>query len=230
MSSIFDTDVQYLKGVGERRAAVLKDAGIHTFYDLLRYFPRRYLDRSTVTPIRSLRDGDTVTVVGTIRAKGVVPGKRMQRFEMQVQDESSGTLKCVWFRGFRWISTLFKTGERIAFHGKVQQYGSQFSMTHPDFDKLDSDGPALDTGRIIALYPGSAKLEKVGFNSRTFRRLIYGLFKEHGLEMVDLLPQWLSDQYQLIDGRVALRAIHFPKSQAELSQARERLKIGRAHV
>ncbi len=225
MPQLLDTDVQFLKGVGERRAQVLHETGIHSFFDLLRYYPRRYLDRSTVTPLRALKDGETVSVLATVRAKGIVSGKRSPRFEMRVQDESGGTLKCVWFRSYRWISSLFKTGERLALHGKVQKYGSQFSMSHPDFDKLDSDGPALDTGRIIALYPGSAKLEKVGFNSRTFRRLIYGLFKEHGLEMVDLFPEWLSEQFQLIDGRVALRAIHFPKSQVELSRAKERLKF-----
>ena len=224
--SIFTEDIEYLQGVSPKKAAVLAEAGMHTFRDLLHYFPRRYLDRSTVTAIRDLtEDGPAVTVVGTVRVSGVVPGKRTRRFELIVEDEKGDKMKCVWFQGVNWIPRLFKNGERLAVHGKVQRYGGRFSMTHPEFDKLDAEGPALDTGRIITLYPGSAKLQKAGLTSRTFRRIIYGLFKEHGLKIPDILPPSIQERYDLLDGRVALRAIHFPKSQVELSQARERLKF-----
>ncbi|GIV58557.1 MAG: ATP-dependent DNA helicase RecG [Rhodothermaceae bacterium] len=223
---VFQTSLQFLKGVGPRRAAVLEKAGLHTFHDLLHFYPRRYLDRSTVVPIRRLDDsGAPVTVVGTVRAAGLVPGKNRKRYELIVEDESGGRLTCVWFQGTGWVSKVFKPGDRVAFHGKPQRYGSRFSMTHPDFDKLDEEGPALATGRIIALYPGGAAFQKAGLTSRTFRRVIYGLFKEHGLKLRDPFPAWLREAYDLIDGRVALRAIHFPKSQGELARARTRLKF-----
>ena len=225
-ADILETSLQFLKGVGPRRADVMAAAGLRTYRDLLRYYPRRYLDRSTVTPIRRLDEHmGAVTVVGVVRVGGVVPGKGRKRFELIVEDESGGKLKCVWFQRVGWISKVFKNGERVAFHGKPQKFGSRFSMTHPDFDKLDEEGPSLDTGRIIALYPGSAVFEKIGLTSRTFRRLIYGLIKEHGLEMRDLFPEWLVRDYDLLDGRVALRAVHFPKSRSELERARERLKF-----
>ena len=224
--SIFTEDLQILQGVSPKKAAVLAEGGVHSFRDLLHYFPRRYLDRSTVTAIRDLQENEpAVTIVGTVRVSGVVPGKRTRRFELIVEDEQGDKMKCVWFQGVNWIPRLFKNGERVAVHGKVQRYGGRFSMTHPEFDKLDAEGPALDTGRIITLYPGSAKLQKAGLTSRTFRRIIYGLFKEHGLKIPDILPPWIQERYDLLDGRVALRAIHFPKSQVELSQARERLKF-----
>ena len=224
--SIFTENIEHLDGVGPRKAAALAEGGVHTFRDLLHFFPRRYLDRSTVTAIRDLdENGPAVTVVGTVRVSGIVPGARSRRFELIVEDERGDKMKCVWFQGVHWIGRLFKNGERVAFHGKVQQYGRRFSMTHPDFDKLDDEGPALDTGRIISLYPGSAKFQKAGLTSRTFRRILYGLFKTHGLKIPDLLPAWLREHYDLLDGRVALRAIHFPKSHVELNQARERLKF-----
>ena len=224
--SIFTEDIQRLQGISPKKAAVLAEAGVETFRDLLQYFPRRYLDRSTVTPIRDLQEnGEAVTVVGTVRVSGVIPGKRARRFELIVEDENGDKMKCVWFQGVNWIPRLFKNGERVAVHGKVQRYGGRFSMTHPDFDKLDAKGPALDTGRIITIYPGSAKFQKAGLTSRTFRRILYGLFKTHGLEIPDILPAWIQERFDLLDGRVALRAIHFPKSQVELSRARERLKF-----
>ncbi|MCH8962237.1 MAG: hypothetical protein IH820_13195 [Bacteroidetes bacterium] len=81
--SIFTEDIQILQGVSPKKAAVLAEAGMHSFRDLLHYFPRRYLDRSTVTAIRDLtEDGPAVTVVGTVRVSGVVPGQRTRRFEV----------------------------------------------------------------------------------------------------------------------------------------------------
>jgi ATP-dependent DNA helicase RecG len=226
-TSILDADVAELAGVGERRAAPLRKAGITTPAELLRHYPRRYLDRSTITPIRQLAaGGETVTVVGWVRAKGLVPGRGgKSRLELRVEDESGGVLKCVWFRGAGYLQRLFKVGERFAFHGKVEQYGRAFSMAHPDFDSLDGEGAALDTGRIIPLYPGGAALEKVGLTSRGFRRLIYHTFKEHGLEIPEILPEWMRGRYDLIDGRVALRAVHFPKNDGEIGRARRRLKF-----
>ena len=220
-------EVRYLKGVGEKRADVLADAaGVHTVRDLLHYYPRRYLDRSTVTPIQQLQENnEAVTVVGTVRSASIVPGRNKKRFELIIEDGSGGRMKAVWFRGIRWIRKAFEEDEPVAFHGKVQKYGRTFSMTHPDFDKLSSEGTALDTGRIVSLYSGGAALDRVGLNSKAFRRIIYTLFKEHGLKIPEVFPGWLRDSYDLIDGRVALRAAHFPKSQGELERARHRLKF-----
>ena len=224
--SVLDTDIADLPGVGPRRAEPLREAGVETPLALLRYYPRRYLDRSTITPIRRLASGQTATVVGTVEGKNLVPARGgRSRFEIRVTDASGGTLKCVWFRGANWVQRVFKVGERVAFHGKAEQYGRTMSMAHPDFDKLESDAAALDTGRIIPLYPGGAALERVGMNSRSFRRIIYATFKEHGLELPEILPEWIRQRGEVIDGRVALRAIHFPRDQGELAQAIRRLKF-----
>ena len=227
MSDFLREPVRYLKGVGEQRADVLDEThGIRTVRDLLRFYPRRYLDRSTVTPVRQLREStDSVTVVGTIRAQDVVPGRQQKRFEVIFEDAHGDRMKAVWFQGLWWIRKAFDVGDRVAFHGSVDKYGRRFSMTHPDFDKLESDGAALDTGRIVALYPGGQAMDKVGLTSRKLRRIIYNLFKEHGLKLRETFPDWLVDAHDLMEGRVALRAIHFPKNQRELAQARHRLKF-----
>ena len=223
--SVLDTDIEHLPGVGERRAEPLRKAGVKTYRDLLRYYPRRYLDRSTVTPIRDLAEGmGAVTVVGTVTAKGLVPGRGgRSRFELRVMDESGGTLKCVWFRGANWIHRLYNKGDTYAFHGKAEKYGSQFSLAHPEADKLDDASAALTTGRIVPLYPGGAALEKVGLNSRVFRKLIYGLIKAHGLAIPEVLPASVRERYNLIPGNVALRAVHFPRDTAERGRAVRRL-------
>ena len=220
-----DADIETFPGVGERRAEPLRKAGVKTVGDLFRYYPRRYLDRSTITPIRDLEAGQPVTVVGTVTSNGLIPGRGKARLEVRIMDESGGTLKGVWFRGAQWVGRSFRTGDRVAFHGKPEQYGSTFSIAHPDFDKLDDAAAALDTGRIIPLYPGGAALEKVGLTSRGLRRMIYRAFQTHGLALPEVLPDALRQKHDLIAGNVALRAIHFPKDRAELGRAERRLKF-----
>ncbi|HEX7069653.1 MAG TPA: OB-fold nucleic acid binding domain-containing protein, partial [Rhodothermales bacterium] len=206
MLEAFTIPVQFLKGVGPRRAEALAAAGVVEARDLLWYLPRRYLDRSTVTPIGRIREAaGPVTIVAEVRsARSVERGRGKSRFELRVGD-STGTIDCVWFRSLGWIKNVFRAGDRVAFHGRPQEYGGRYSLIHPDFDRLDADTAALDTGRIIPLYPGGAAFERVGLNSRAFRRIIYHVFKEHGLKMPEVLPEEIRTRRGLLDGRVALR-------------------------
>ena len=217
-------NLQDLPGVGPKRGVVLAEQGVETIRDLLQYYPRRYLDRSRVTPIARIGEVEGgVTVVAKVSSARMIQGRK-GRFEVTLSDDT-GTTKAVWFRSIRWIERVLKPGMRLALHGRAQEFRGRYSFTHPDFDLLDNDAAALDTGRIVALYPGGAALERVGLNSRTFRRVIYGLFKERGLEIPEILPQSIRDRFDLIDGRVALRAIHFPKNNDELKAATRRLKF-----
>ncbi|MCK4271232.1 hypothetical protein KAX22_01190, partial [bacterium] len=95
------TAVQYLKGVGPRRAALLKAVGVETVEDLLSYIPRRYLDRSSVTPIAKLKSNDQATVVGKVETFGFQKGKT-PRFVVILSDES-GFLNCIWFHGLEYL-------------------------------------------------------------------------------------------------------------------------------
>ncbi len=218
--------IQYLKGVGPARADVLAQSGIKSYRDLLHYYPRRYLDHSSVSRVIHLQtEGETVTIIGTVRSVEVVAGRNRQRLEVLIRDDWNGHLKLIWFKGVKWIQKAFAPGYRIAFTGEVSRFGRSWSMVHPDFDRLDEGGPQLSTGRIMALYPGSARLQGVGLSSRSFRNIIYQLIKTRGLEFPHVLPEWVQQRYRLLDGRVALRAIHFPRSHEELEQARYRLKF-----
>ncbi len=224
---MLDTDIERLPGVGRRRAEPLRKTGVATFDDLLRYYPRRYLDRSSVTRIRDLALAEgPVTLVGTVVAHQFVAGPRGRgRFEMRLQDESGGIVKAVWFRGGQWIGQAFSMGARVALHGKAELFGRTYSLAHPDFDLLDEATANLDTGRIVSLYPGGQSMERVGLNSRSIRRLVYGLIKEHGRAIPEVLPEAVRARADLMEGNVAIRAIHFPKDHAELDRALRRLKF-----
>jgi len=225
--SLLRESIQYLKGVGPKRADVLAAEGIRTAADLLALYPRRYLDRTNVVRVADIQAPmPAVTVVGTVqRMRFHARRGRGSRFELTVTDGSGAFLTCVWFQRARAISNLFKEGERIAFHGKVTLFSGRWSMSHPEFDRVDDTGPKLDTGRIIGLYPGHASFDEAGLSSRQVRRILFTWFKEKGAGLEDPLPADLAAEFHLMDGRSARRAIHFPKSREELDAATRRLKF-----
>lgn len=221
---LFDEETQFLKGVGPKRAKVLEELGVENCRDLLHFFPRRYLDHTTVTRVSQL-SSEPATVVGKVIAAREVRGGRRSRFEVRVLDEWGGFISMIWFHGYGWVSSKFASNDRVAFHGKPSRMNGQWTMVHPDFDKLDDAGPKLSTMRILALYPGGIKLDRVGLTSKAFRRIIHNLIKSRGWDIPQVLPDWFASEYDLMDGRVALRAVHFPKDQPELLRARKRLKF-----
>lgn len=219
-----DSLVQYLKGVGPKRAEALESFDVETVEDLLYFFPRRYLDRSTIVPINKLKVDQEATVVGKVMAKGVRKGRRRSYFELVVEDKT-GMLKCRWFRGVRWIKNVFKTGEPIAVSGKVAFFNG-FSMNHPDYDKLGKgEEDPVNTGKIIPLYPGSEKLKRVGLDSRRFRKIYNRVLPKLDGVIPEYLPENIRSEYRLAQIEQALKGIHAPDDQASLDKAKKRLKF-----
>ncbi len=215
-----------LPGVGQKRKEQLAGVEIQTISDLLYYFPRRYLDRSQITPIAKVNPNTETTVIGRIESCGIKRGRKT-RFIIYLFD-GTGYIQCVWFNQVQLWERIFKAGETIAFHGKVAYYGG-LQMVHPDFDKLSDEeslpDQVLNTSAIIALYPSSEALGRVGLDSRGFRRLMKEALKSYG----DLIPESLTPsiigQYQLVPLTTALHQIHFPTSAESLAQAQQRLKF-----
>ena len=219
-----ETSIQYLKGIGPKRGELLNKVNVQTIGDLLAYFPRRYLDRSRITPIRSLKAGDDATVVGKVYSCETIRGRK-SRFVVLVGDKT-GFLHCVWFRGLQYVSGAFQTGETVAFSGKVTLYrGPQ--LVHPEYDKISEDGEndPLHTGRIIPMYPSTEFLGSCGLDSRGFRRIV----REALNRFKDKIPETLSDkicrQHHFVPLTEAYHDIHFPKDQHALARALERLKF-----
>ncbi len=217
-----NTPIKYIRGVGPKRATALATAGIDTVNDLLHYYPRRYLDRTTVKSIHELKKGDQATMVGTVEVCGERQARKRKLFQVVLSD-GTGMITLVWFNGVKYIKNAVQKGDRLAIHGKVEFYNG-FQIVHPDFDKLDSDADPINTGTIIPLYPLTAELKKVRIDHRSFRRIIkeneemFSIIEDHFEESV------LSEQ-KLIPLQTALQHIHFPESRKNLLAAMERLKF-----
>ncbi len=243
--------VQFLKGIGPRKAQALEEIGIRTVLDLLYYLPRRYLDRSTLLTIARLRefaraphgaalpfedaatDDDIrreVTVIGEVRSHRVIGAGRKARFILVLAD-ATGSLQCVWFGGVQYWRRAFQVGETLAVSGEPTLYGSVLQMVHPEVDRIgDRDGTGPEAameeyhGGLVPLYPSSQALARVGLESNGFRRIIASLLRAHGEGLVEYLPPELQHRRGLPDLAAAVRTVHFPSGAGELERARARIK------
>src|SRR6476659_5375983 len=174
--------LQYLKGVGPRRAADLRRAGLSTIEDLLYRFPTRYEDRGHFQTIASLKPGVAASVAGEILSCGVRPTRRprFKIFETLVRDKT-GSLRAIWFNQ-PFLNDVFRPHQRVILFGKLELTSHGLQMQNPQYEVLPQDagdgGDAADvqppagadetlhTGRIVPIY------EKTGTVTTKMQRVL----------------------------------------------------------
>ncbi len=217
-----NSPLQYVKGVGPRRAEVLASQGLNTVRDLLSYYPRRYLDRTTVLPIEQLRIDQTVTIIGTVRAHGQLPGRRARRYEVILGD-STGDITLVFFEGAQFWRSYFKKGMVLAATGQVRYYHTK-QIIHPDMERLETDSDKMiHAGRIIPVYPQTSDLTKVGLSSKAFRSLTTMVFEVLAETIPDYLPPRIRFEYGFPAMHDAVKLMHYPETRGDIEKSRERL-------
>ena len=217
------TDVIDLPLIGERRREALASVGIHTLEDLLYYVPRAYLDRRSVKPIGQLIVGEECTVVGEVQRVKLIPAKKRKILKIEIAD-TSGLLTLNWFHGSEWIQNTFKPGDTVSVFGKVEFYRGN-TMTHPDFDIIDPNKDALNTGGVIPVYPLTQDLRRSGFTSRSFRKLFALILDKLNPALADPIPEKILDENNLMPFIEAIRQLHFPGSSDILNKALYRFKF-----
>ncbi len=212
----FQKPITVVPDIGPRRAKSLARLGITTLEDLLYHFPRRYDDYSLCKPIRQLRYGEQVTVVGTIEKIMVrqLHGGKKQLVEAFVSD-GSATLRVTWFNQ-AWIANRLHKGIPIALAGTVDQYLGRLVLNNPEWEPLDEE--QLSTKRIVPVYPLTAKITQ-----RWMRRLMHQVVTQWAPRMPDPLPLEIREAAGLPDLATALQQIHFPTSWDDLHAAQRRL-------
>jgi ATP-dependent DNA helicase RecG len=217
--------VQFIKGVGPKRAEVLADNGIRSVIDLLKYFPRKWLDRTKIKPFSQLREGDEVTAIGRVVSHGVLKGRRARSvFEVLLSDGDSH-LTLTWFRGHTYLKDRFKRDDMLAVSGTVTNFNGP-QLIHPEFEFVESETDTenlVHSGGLIPLYPSNSELRNAGLDSRQFRRIISTAILKYVGSIDDYLPASLVSDLSLESLNDALSDIHFPKDSATLESARERL-------
>ena len=210
-----NTDVRYIKGIGEAKAKALGKLGIFTLGDLIGWFPRRYEDRRETRPISSLIPGETACVAAMIASEPKVSHirKGMDLVKVRAVDDT-GALDVTFFNQ-SWLKNQLRVGETYIFYGRAEGSLLRKTMAGP---VVEPEGRREFTGRIVPVYPLTAGVSQL-LLSRAIRR---------GLdECADILPDCLPDSVRQTHGlcrvNYAYENIHFPESPEALDIARRRL-------
>lgn len=213
-----DTPVQFLKGIGEKRAEAFARLGVHSVQDLLFHIPHRYIDASSVTPMARARVGDDVACVGTVVSKGVLPTRKGLRIFHAVLRDESGVLECAW-PGQAFLDRVVTPGQLVLVAGPIRFYHGR-QMAPRELIVLGDAGDAPAAGRIIPVYPATE-----GLSHKQIRAIIDQHLDAMIAIVPDILPAVLRERFGLAPLAGALTALHRPTSAAEAERGRRRLAI-----
>lgn len=218
------TPIEYLKGVGPKKAELLKsELNIHNFEDLLTYFPYRYVDRSTFTKIRDITTENTYyQIKGRITVPQLVGSAGTKRLIAYLTDET-GFIELVWFQGIKWTLSKIIPGETYVVFGKVNLFNNRFNLPHPEIE-LASEYE-LSSLPIRPFYSTTEKLKSRGLDSKGIARLTRSLTEQISGKIEEFLPENIINDLQLISRAEAFKNIHYPENYELLQKAEYRLKF-----
>ena len=241
-----DMEIQYLPGVGPKRAELFrKELSITTVGDLLRLYPFRYIDKSSITRICDARPDMAYL---QIRAKvvkaeliGRIPDKdpsdpakdkalkfnTIKRMSVWVSD-GSGDMEMVFFKGIKWMYEKLRPGQEFIFFGKPAGFNGRINMVHPEVDpaqNVSKENTPAAPGTMTGVYTSTERLKNGGVTGKVMSRIIEAAL-DKGLPCIEeSLPEYIMKQCGLVPVHFALRNIHFPKDMISLEKAKYRLKF-----
>ena len=210
-----NTDIRYIKGVGEARAKAFEKLGVFTLGDLIAYYPRRWEDRSQLYPIRDLPEGEYACCKAMIAQPPTTARIRSGQTLVQVRAVDEGGVLDVSFFHQEYRKNALHPGETYIFYGKVEGGGVRRRMVNP---LLETEGKQLLTGRIMPIYPLTAGLTQ----TMVAKAVRQGLDQCRDLPE-DVLPDGIRQAHHLCYAGFAYENIHFPASEEALDTARRRL-------
>jgi ATP-dependent DNA helicase RecG len=209
--------IQWVKGVGPKKAELLSQLSVFTIRDFLYLSPRRYLDRSEIKPIKDIRVNDEVTVEGKVISVNSRKSKKGKLLCDVTIYDGTGMIVGRWFNQ-SWVRDKFQKDDRIFFSGKVEFFRGLYIL-NPDYEFLtEEETELIHTGRIIPVYPLTKDLGQ-RFMRRTANYILQNLLDK----IEDPLPSDMMKKYNLISLDKALYNLHFPENKSKLSESRERL-------
>jgi ATP-dependent DNA helicase RecG len=215
-AAAWEAPVTAVRFVDDPRAETLARLGVHTVEDLIRHYPSRYLDLSTIAPLGSLPLGREATAVGQVHEVSVKrPRPRLSVTEVAITDDS-GVLVGVWFNQ-SYLAQRFRPGERVAFAGKVTMEFGLRQMRNPFVERLAEGDDSTWLGRILPVHAATE-----GLSTNWIRRLVSEALDGYG-DVPDHLPAAVRCRRGLLSLSTALRWIHFPPTVADGEAARRRL-------
>ena len=217
-------EIQFLPGVGPKRAALLtKELGVSTVGDLLKLYPFRYIDKSSIVRIADARpDMAYLQIRAKVQRVEIIDNKRMS---VWVED-GSGEMETVFFKGIKWMHEKLQPGQEFIFFGKPTAFNGRINMVHPEVDAPQSAAAnTRESNTMTGVYPSTEKLKNSGITGKMMTKIM-SVAIEKGLPcMEETLPEYIMKQAGLVPLHFAIRNIHFPKDMTSLEKAKYRLKF-----
>ena len=224
MANFFDTSLEFLKGVGPLRAALLqKELKLFTFGDLVQYYPFRHEDRTQFYTINQVTyEMPHVQVKGKITDFEFVGTGFKKRLIGHFTD-GTGALELVWFQGISYVTKKIQPHVEYVVFGKPNRYGKIFSIAHPEIEPLNQKNEL--GGFLMPVYPVTEKLKARYIDSKFIAKLQEQVLQAAQNHIRETLPASLLQKQKLIGKKEALLSIHIPQSHEQLAASRLRLKF-----
>jgi len=224
MQEYLQQDIQFLPGVGPKRAELLREElNIHKVEDLLNHFPYRYVDRSRFYRIAEVTsDMPYIQVKGKIHGYAAVGKGKGKRLVADFRDET-GRMDLVWFKGAKWIPENYPLGKELVVFGRPTVYQRKLNVVHPELE--DPEKKHAVSSRLQAVYSTTEKLKDNYLTSKAISKLMANLIKGLPRKFEETLPAWLLQKLNLVNLDTAMRQIHFPDTSQQYKKAELRLKF-----
>jgi len=198
--NILDSPIEYLKGVGPVRGDMLKkEIGVHTFGDLLRSFPFRYVDKTKFHRIRDIdSESNAVQIKGVLRRIETQGSGRARRLVGRLRDET-GVIELVWFKGVHWLEKNLVIGREYVVYGKINSFRGNINIPHPEIEALTPE--TANKAQVFApVYPSTDKLNAKGLDAKGRRKLLATLMEKiTPADLPENLPDYLVKKF---DGKI----------------------------
>jgi len=224
MFDLTTRDIKYLQGVGPQRATMLnKELNIFSLYDLLYYFPYKYVDRSRLYYIHEI-DGNMpyIQLKGQILSFETIGEGRQRRLVAHFSD-GTGVVDLVWFQGIKYLMGRYKAHEEYIVFGKPTVFNGRINVAHPDIDSAKD--LILSSMGLQPYYNTTEKMKRAGLNSHALEKLMSNAFALLQGTFSETLSTKIVGENHLMSLDEALRNIHFPQNPDKLRRAQYRLKF-----
>jgi len=190
--------------------------------DFLHFYPIRYIDKSKVFTVSMLQESNIeVQLKGKITSVQEIQTGKTKRLSAKFNDHT-GTMDLVWFQYSKWLKEQIPINREVYIFGKINVFGNQFSMPHPE---IEAEEKKETENRLRPIYPSSEKLSKRGLNQKFFQNVLKNICREIPVLIQENLPEYMIRHYQFLSRQHTFLNIHFPKDQQHFEKADKRLKF-----
>ena len=219
-----NTSIEFVKGVGKMRAELFKEElGIRRCYDLLNFFPYKYLDRSRFYKISEINSSDVYVQISGV-FKNIVYKKYRNRYGIEAKFfDGEKNIKVLWFKGLSWVEKSIRTNQNYILFGRISWFEKLPSLVHPEFERVENF--KSKSIKLQPVYSSTEKLSSIGISNKAMIKIVKNLFVFLENKFDENLNEYLNKKFKLISPNQAYHNIHFPENHDLLEKARYRLKF-----